>query len=144
MPERVKITGDLYHRQVPNGAVSVAWPTRYHNAHRAVRPRERAVELYREHLARNPELVERARRELAGKDLACWCPIGQPCHADVALGGVEVVWAELGLVDLEGAVVESLGLVVFGMAPEVATSRVEEYSRTARISAQRTGVAGRD
>lgn len=25
------------------------------------------------------------RAELAGKDLACWCPPGQPCHADVLL-----------------------------------------------------------
>lgn len=24
-------------------------------------------------------------RELAGKDLACWCPLGSPCHADVLL-----------------------------------------------------------
>lgn len=26
-----------------------------------------------------------ARTELAGKDLACWCPLDQPCHADVLL-----------------------------------------------------------
>lgn len=26
-----------------------------------------------------------ARSELAGKDLACWCPESQPCHADVLL-----------------------------------------------------------
>ncbi len=26
-----------------------------------------------------------ARAELAGKDLACWCPPWQPCHADVLL-----------------------------------------------------------
>ena len=25
------------------------------------------------------------RTELAGKDLACWCPLDQPCHADVML-----------------------------------------------------------
>lgn len=25
------------------------------------------------------------RGQLAGRDLACWCPIGQPCHADVLL-----------------------------------------------------------
>ena len=25
------------------------------------------------------------RRELAGKNLACWCPLDQPCHADVLL-----------------------------------------------------------
>jgi hypothetical protein len=24
-------------------------------------------------------------RELGGKDLACWCPLDQPCHADVLL-----------------------------------------------------------
>lgn len=26
-----------------------------------------------------------ARIELAGKDLACWCPLDKPCHADVLL-----------------------------------------------------------
>lgn len=25
------------------------------------------------------------RRELRGKDLACWCPLDQPCHGDVLL-----------------------------------------------------------
>jgi hypothetical protein len=25
------------------------------------------------------------RTELAGRDLACWCPLDQPCHADVLL-----------------------------------------------------------
>jgi hypothetical protein len=29
--------------------------------------------------------VEDVRTELAGKDLACWCPLNQPCHADVLL-----------------------------------------------------------
>lgn len=24
-------------------------------------------------------------QELRGKNLACWCPVGQPCHADVLL-----------------------------------------------------------
>lgn len=26
-----------------------------------------------------------ARRELAGHDLACWCPLDQPCHASILL-----------------------------------------------------------
>jgi hypothetical protein len=29
--------------------------------------------------------VNDIRRELAGRDLLCWCPPGQPCHADVLL-----------------------------------------------------------
>lgn len=29
--------------------------------------------------------VGQIRAELAGKDLACWCEIGMPCHADYLL-----------------------------------------------------------
>jgi hypothetical protein len=30
-------------------------------------------------------LESQIRSELAGKDLACWCPLGEPCHVDVLL-----------------------------------------------------------
>ncbi len=29
--------------------------------------------------------VEAIRSELRGRDLCCWCPLDQPCHADVLL-----------------------------------------------------------
>lgn len=29
--------------------------------------------------------VDEIRAELAGRDLACWCPLDQACHADVLL-----------------------------------------------------------
>lgn len=29
--------------------------------------------------------VDDIRRDLPGKDLACWCPLDQPCHGDVLL-----------------------------------------------------------
>lgn len=29
--------------------------------------------------------IEAARRELTDHNLACWCPLDQPCHADVLL-----------------------------------------------------------
>jgi len=32
-----------------------------------------------------PFKLDDVRRELAGKNLACWCPLDQPCHADVLL-----------------------------------------------------------
>lgn len=28
---------------------------------------------------------QRIARELRGKDLVCWCPLDEPCHADVLL-----------------------------------------------------------
>src|SRR5690349_13562950 len=43
---------------------------------------ELAVALYR--IAFTPDAPE-ARTLLAEMDLACWCPIDQPCHADVLL-----------------------------------------------------------
>ncbi|MFB7224199.1 MULTISPECIES: DUF4326 domain-containing protein [Terrabacteria group] len=46
---------------------------------------KQVIELYRRWLAERPELVDVMRRDLAGRDLMCWCPPGRPCHADVLL-----------------------------------------------------------
>ncbi|KPQ06160.1 MAG: protein of unknown function containing DUF4326 domain [Rhodobacteraceae bacterium HLUCCA12] len=46
-----------------------------------------SIQAYRTWL-RQPQqanLVARARTELCGRNLACWCPPGSPCHADVLL-----------------------------------------------------------
>ena len=51
----------------------------------AVPSAEDAVSIYREYLTQRPDLIEKARRNLAGKNLACFCEIGHPCHADVLL-----------------------------------------------------------
>lgn len=29
--------------------------------------------------------MDELRRELKGKNLSCWCKIGEPCHADILL-----------------------------------------------------------
>jgi hypothetical protein len=55
------------------------------NPDHAVLNADHAVALYRAWLDTQPELVETARRELAGRDLCCWCPPGVACHADVLL-----------------------------------------------------------
>lgn len=33
----------------------------------------------------NPPRVADIKAQLAGKNLACWCAIGAPCHADILL-----------------------------------------------------------
>jgi len=82
----------------PPGAVIVTRPTRWGNPYR-VAPHgpytaAEAAGLYRRDLlagtlisapGREPTTVAEVRRELAGRDLLCTCPIGQPCHADVLL-----------------------------------------------------------
>ncbi len=76
----------------PNGVVYVGRPSKYGNPY-SVTPASRldaysrvsAVEFYKVHLERNPQLVEDAKRELRGKDLMCFCPLHQACHADLLL-----------------------------------------------------------
>jgi hypothetical protein len=51
--------------------------------------RAEAVERYARALDRGggqlPFTTADVVRELAGHDLACWCPLDGPCHADVLL-----------------------------------------------------------
>ena len=44
-----------------------------------------AATRYRDWLLARPGHIARARRELAGRRLACWCSLRVPCHADVLL-----------------------------------------------------------
>lgn len=48
---------------------------------------EKVVSHYRAmlHVKGSEPFVERIRRELRGKNLACFCPLDKPCHADVLL-----------------------------------------------------------
>lgn len=46
--------------------------------------REKSIELYRQY-ARDAFNLRDLRACLRGKDLACWCRLDQPCHADVLL-----------------------------------------------------------
>lgn len=75
--------------RMPPGAVFVGRPSKWGNPYkvgtRAAPTHEAAVVLFRDYLARWPEMVEAARHELKGKTLVCWCRPDQPCHADVLL-----------------------------------------------------------
>ncbi len=102
-PLRLRVEGDLYHPRVPPGAVYVgrAAPglpaSPFANPHRVGKPcrvascggavhgREEAIESFRRDLRDDPDLVERARREVVGRDVACWCRPDEQCHGDVVL-----------------------------------------------------------
>ena len=68
------------------GAVVVSRPSRWGNPFPvSVHGRDEAIRLYREHLLATPELLAAVETQLAGRDLACWCKLADPCHADVLL-----------------------------------------------------------
>ena len=78
--------------RMPEGAVYVGRPSKWGNVYRIgmwvpsmgwITNRSRATWMYRVHSA--PHLTAEKVAELRGKDLVCWCPLDQPCHADVLL-----------------------------------------------------------
>lgn len=78
----------LFGWRCPSGAKYVGRPSRWGNPFKIgehAADNAQAVAMFRDYLAQHPELVETARRELKGFDLACWCKHEEPCHADVWL-----------------------------------------------------------
>lgn len=95
--------------RMPEGAVYVGRPTKWGNPFVVgqtkwmlghtddvvvqFHPRDaaEAVAMFRHLMEASPAIVDQIRAELAGRDLACWCPLEDehgkrvPCHADVLL-----------------------------------------------------------
>ena len=90
MARRVQLSRRAGWRK-PEGVVIVARPSRWGNPFRIGDgcTRAEAVAAFEHALANDePSLtftIDDVRRELVGRDLACWCPLDQPCHADVLL-----------------------------------------------------------
>lgn len=90
--------------KMPPNTVYVGRPTKWGNPYRptdylfanadgtpaphdCAAAREMALQDFRLWLdvTRGGERMYRAAKELRGKNLACWCPLDQPCHADILL-----------------------------------------------------------
>jgi hypothetical protein len=73
--------------RMPEGAVYVGRPGPWGNPFRAEphRSARECVDAFSIWFRHQRSMVLRAQTELAGKDLACWCSLDEPCHADVLL-----------------------------------------------------------
>lgn len=108
MPKRIQMSRQRPWRSDHPDAVIVARPTRWGNPFPAsplvrdrAEARRLAVEAYRAWITQDSldpdewepsEIARHVRAKaalgngvLGGRDLACWCPLDQPCHADVLL-----------------------------------------------------------
>jgi Domain of unknown function (DUF4326) len=89
MAERIQLSRAKGWR-MPADTVKVDRSTRYGNPFRigdfGIPDADAAVERFREWMdgrVSGPQVPH--LHELRGKNLACWCKPGQPCHADVLL-----------------------------------------------------------
>lgn len=85
--------------RMPDNAVYVGRPTPWGNPFNwkdeAIGSRGAAARMYKEWLRSFPPGLAMYKQDrkfilqnldlLRGKDLVCWCPIGEPCHADFLL-----------------------------------------------------------
>lgn len=100
-PKRIQLSRRKGYRK-PDGAVNVARPTIWGNPYKVgetvlclgaqgsatIKDNSEAVKLFRGLLklpTRNYPTESEIVESLKGKDLACWCPLDEPCHADVLL-----------------------------------------------------------
>lgn len=85
MPKRIQLSRAKGWRMPPN-TVNVARPGKWGNRY-SVAEYGRELAVFNHMLwIRGILLIDPKRLEpLRGKDLACWCKPGEPCHADVLL-----------------------------------------------------------
>ena len=99
-PKRIQLSRAKGWR-LPEGAVVVSRLTKWGNPfsvttkmapgagisgrYIAVPTLEDAIACFRESVEVDPRFQELIKRELAGHDLACWCALNAPCHADILL-----------------------------------------------------------
>ena len=71
---------------MPDGAVYVGRPSKWGNLFSVSEFGARlAVDNYRRRIVGMIAIGAVSLAELRGKDLACWCRLDEPCHADVLL-----------------------------------------------------------
>ncbi|SRR6266700_2383401 len=74
--------------KMPANTIYVGRPSRWGNMYNW-KDRQASVDAFRRQwtsfIAEEPGALPRLKRNLGGKNLACWCPLDQPCHADVLL-----------------------------------------------------------
>ena len=93
-PKRIQLRRTKGWR-LPANTVVVSRPTRWGNPFRigagttraqAVARFRRMFEAHGGYAGNGPKIPsDEVRRELKGKNLACWCPLDEPCHADLLL-----------------------------------------------------------
>ncbi len=73
--------------RLPAGTVVVSRPTKWGNPHPLSLGRTEAVRRYRDDLGagRLTVTVADVQGQVRGRDVACYCPLDEPCHADVLL-----------------------------------------------------------
>lgn len=70
--------------RMPPNTVYVGRPSRWGNPYTHPN-RQVAIGQYKTLVYGSASIIFAIKKKLKGKNLCCWCPLDQPCHADVLL-----------------------------------------------------------
>ena len=87
-PRRVRLSRAAGWRMPANTVKvdrSTSWGNPFRVGEKGIDSPADSIRAYRAWLAAHPEVRRAARASLSGKNLACWCPLEGPCHADALL-----------------------------------------------------------
>ena len=88
-PQRLRLGGNLYNTIIPEGAVAIVRPSIWGNPFKISKEnsREKVIKEFEDALLQGKLrfTISEVREKLSGKDLACWCKVGDPCHGDVLI-----------------------------------------------------------
>ena len=88
-PKRVRLEGNLYNTIIPQGAIAIVRPSIWGNPFKISKEMSRSqviINFEKALLAGELKFsLSEVKSKLKGKDLACWCKVGEPCHGDVLL-----------------------------------------------------------
>lgn len=83
-PKRIQKKG--FFGKLPEGTKVVHRPSKWGNPFKVdEHGRDKALELYRAYITQKLATGELDISELKGKNLACFCSLEEPCHADILL-----------------------------------------------------------
>jgi hypothetical protein len=87
MPRRFRLSRKKDARK-PAGAIVIARPSKWGNPHKIGRlTRDDAIAAYKRDLyaGKLRFAVADVKRELKGRDIACWCRLEDACHGDLLM-----------------------------------------------------------
>lgn len=84
MPQRIQRKRSKGWR-MPENTVYVGRPTKWGNAFIVTKETPPHIAVLNFIIMLNRHDFKEIKKTLKGKNLACWCPLDQPCHADILL-----------------------------------------------------------
>jgi hypothetical protein len=79
------VIGGHYKLGTPGTAMTYIRAYEWEPGYTTLKTKEECIEWYEKYLELSPTMTKRIKEELRDKNVACFCPLDQPCYGDIIL-----------------------------------------------------------